>query len=108
MARRIVAKASGVPGVGLPRTNWARVTKPMRAIRSVRTLIKVDPKDGRSMPEFKNTLMRAGVGARMKGKTIDRQKPQTPPSFGTRPGKTIAPPSPTNRGGIRNPFRLGR
>jgi hypothetical protein len=101
MARILAKKPKGVPAPTQPRRKWARITKPMRPIRSIRTLIKVRESAGVSQPEFKNTLQRAGVGVRVKSKTISRQRPNTPPQYGTRPGKTIPPPDPTSGGGIR-------
>lgn len=104
-ATKIVAKVSGQPGVGKRIFNWPRVNRPMRPIRTVRTLIKGNVADGVTQPEFRNTLQRAGVGVRMLGKTISRQRPNTPPSFGQRGGgKVVSPPSPTNKGGVRSPY----
>jgi hypothetical protein len=104
MARIKVKRPGGSPGVGRVSRNWPRINKPMCPIRSMRTLMKRDPSKGIQQPEFKNTLMRAGVGVRQRIKVVSRQRPVTPPSFSTRPGKSIAPPSPTNRGGVRSPF----
>jgi hypothetical protein len=101
VARILVKKPSGVPAPTQPKRNWPRLVKPMRPIRSIRTLIKVREDKGISQPEFKNTLQRAGVGSPVKSKTVSRQKPNTPPSYSTRPGKTVPPPDPTSGGGIR-------
>lgn len=108
MARILRAGSAGEPGsIAQPRLNWAPLRKPMRAIRSIRTLRKVDQAVGETMPESRNLLMRAGVGVRQRAVSVRRQAPLTPP--GTRAGtKTIAPPSPTSGGGVRSPFRRGR
>lgn len=98
MARRLRASKSGEPGVGLPRTNWPAQRKPMRSLRSIRTLMKRDESKGITMPEFKNLLMRAGVGRRKGGAAVLRQTPEMPPGTGTGQ-KTIrkAPEGPLTR-----------
>ena len=104
-ATKIVAKVSGQPGVGSRKYNWPRLNRPMRPIRTVRTLIKSNVADGLTQPEFRNTLQRAGVGVRRLGKVISRQRPNTPSTFSQRGGgKIVSPPSPTNRGGVRSPY----
>lgn len=107
MARRLSAKSAGEPGIKMPSTNWPRVAKPMRAIRSVRTLMKRDESKGITQPEFKTTLQRAGVGTRQQSPSVVRQTPETPPASG-RGTTRVKTPSPTNGGGIRSPFRRGR
>ena len=64
--------------------------KAMAPIRSIRTLIARDESKGVTMPEFRNLLGRAGVGQRQQAPRVVRQQPETPPSFGTRPGKTVS------------------
>ena|ERR1051326_1371005 len=107
MARTRSAKRAGEPGIVKLKNNWPKLAKPMRKIRSVRTLIKKDESKGVTQPEFKNTLMRAGVGVRQGAVRIVRQHPNTPPAAG-KGKKTIKTPSPTNGGGVRSPFRRGR
>lgn len=106
-ARQIQPTIKGAPGIGLPRTQWTRLVRPMRPIRSVRTLIKRDLAKGRTMPEFRNTLMRAGVGTRQRAISVLSQRPLTPPAPRART-RVVAPPSPTNRGGVRDPRTLRR
>jgi hypothetical protein len=101
-----VRSKSGQPGVPQPRRHFIVQRKPMDAIRSIKTLIKRDEAEGRTMPEFKNTLQRAGVGARKPSSLpTNRQKPLVPPSTRQRAsGKVISPPSPTNRGGVKKKY----
>lgn len=106
-ASQKAVKVVGQPGEPTLRTGqWQRIIRPMRPIRQVTTLIKKNLADGKSMPEFKNTLQRAGVGARQRAITVVHQRPIVPRSVrgGANVTKVVAPPSPTNRGGIRDPY----
>lgn len=110
-ASQSAPRVVGQPGEPVLRTGqWKRIVRPLRPIRSVTTLIKKNLADGKSMPEFKNTLMRAGVGVRQRAITVVHQRPVTPVSMrqGAATTKLIAPPSPTNRGGVRNPYSMKR
>jgi hypothetical protein len=105
IVRRVAKVPGGYPGVPIMQKQWARISKPMRRIRSVRTLIKVQQSDGRTTPEFKNTLQRAGVGTRAKAKTISRQRPNTPKTLKAGALTRIKPPRPAGKGGIKDPYK---
>lgn len=106
MARIRVAKSAGEPVIKrLRRNQWPKVQKPMRVIKSVRTLRKVDESKGETMPESRNLLQRAGVGTRQqRPRVVGRTRMPAPGANLTR----VSPPSPTNGGGVRSPFRRGR
>ena len=90
---RVLGGKSNVPGAPAGKVVGQHATyrqKVMAPIRSIRTLIAKDESKGVTQPEFRNTLQRAGVGSRQSAPSIKRQTPETPPSFGTRPGKTVS------------------
>lgn len=106
MAKVRVAKSAGSPGIRRNIKTWKPIRKPMRAIRSVRTLRKVDESKGATMPESKNLLQRAGVGTRQQAPRIVRKA--NPISTSTTSNRTrVKTPRPAP-GGIRSPFRRGR
>lgn len=76
----------------------------MRRIRSVRTLRKVDPAVGNTMPESKNLLQRPGVGTRQQSARVVGRTPTPSPGQNKTRVKTPRPAP----GGIRSPFRRGR
>jgi hypothetical protein len=106
-ARQLQPSIKGQPGLPLPRLRWPRLVRPMRPLLSVRTLIKPDLAKGVTQPEFKDTIMRAGVGVRQRAITALHQQPITPPTPRANI-RVVAPPSPTNRGGVRDPRTLRR
>lgn len=99
MARILSAKRKGEPGLPQPSRNWPRIVKPMLAIRSVRTLRKVDESDGRTMPESRGLLQRAGVGQRQQSPRVVRQASGTEPAGQNLTRVKAA--SPTNGGKVK-------
>jgi hypothetical protein len=92
MARIKVKSVSGQPSVILPRKRFADKQRLMRPLRSIPTLMKRDEaKASGDEAGFRATLMRAGVGkVKTMSASINRQKPQSPPSFSSRgAGKTV-------------------
>lgn len=103
MARIKVNRQRGEPGITRLKFNqWPKVPRPMRTIKSVRTLRKVDEAKGATMPESRNLLQRAGVGVRQVAPRIMKKGNAISTSTGS--GRTVVrPPSPTNKGGVRDP-----
>lgn len=107
--RRLVAPRAGQPGEPLTRFTFPVIPKPVFPKAKIRTLIKRDVAKGVTMPEANNMtdtpgVVTGGTGG-YKGATVMHQQPLVPPS----PAKNlrvVAPPSPTNKGGVRNPYNM--
>jgi hypothetical protein len=114
-----VASIQGAPGVQVVQQTFPVVPRPSYRKAGVRVLRKVDVSKGMTMPEgqylpFVNGVVGNPRGG-FNGVRILRQKPVVPPRVhgsATTAVRVVAPPSPTNRGGVRNPFnktqRVGR
>lgn len=83
----------------LSRKNWPVVAKPMRAIRSIRTLMKRDEAKGITQPEFTTTLGRAGVGSRQQSVRVVSQS--TGVEAAGKNTTRVKTPDPTSGGGVR-------
>lgn len=108
--RRLVAPRQGQPAEGLTRFTFPVIPRPVFAKARIRMLQKVDPAKGITQPEAANMTTASGVvtGDRggYKGATVVHQVPLVPPPP-AKNQRVVAPPSPTNRGGVRNPYKLG-
>lgn len=112
---RILSKLkSGEPGVGRIRNSWG--VQPgrnsSRSKLSIRTLRKAQPQDAvmkgvETQTVSTDGLQRVTAGTRVPGTQargsvrVKRANLTPRPAKGT---KIVSPPSPTNRGGVRNPF----
>lgn len=110
--RIVKTNIPGAPGFSQDKQKFKRfIPHPIQNRLSIKTVIKNNPADGLTQPEASSLGGTAGVSTPgaggYKGMTIMHQQPQVPPTTKTNT-KTFAPPSATNKGGIRNPFNLAR
>jgi len=110
-ATKKVASVQGRPGFTNTGMKRRLPTIPPFRAKTIRTLIKRNQADGRSLPEGSLANTQNGQIVSTPGVTVIHKQPQVPPGSG-RGSRVITPPSPTNEGGVRDPFnrkrRVGR
>lgn len=89
MTRIRSSNQAGAPGSSVPRRLWPLRPIPFFKQRSIHRTMVNDPADGRTQPEFKNTL----GGVKLATANVKRrfQSPQTPPAPGA--GTTSVSPA---------------
>lgn len=99
----------GAPGfTQSKRTFKSLIPHPIQARRSIKTVIAFDPANAMTDGTAETLPGASGVtqpgrGGFKGGVRIQHQQPQVPPSPGART-RVVAPPSPTNKAGVRSPF----